>query len=137
MSLVKPALGGDDRLRPTVAWTLVAPVDSSQSSRSAKPMSVAEALALASRRSGRPIGDVRSATYVSAVQLEARLAENPAAARDVLRFEPHWRIQFAGHEAVVDEGDGPVYTFALELADDVLIFADGSAMTFFEQTKGA
>ena len=36
-----------------------------------------------------------------------------------------------------DEGDGPMYLLSLGLSDDVLVFGDGSAMTFFEVTGGA
>src|SRR5262245_34327297 len=84
-------------------------------------MRLVDALDLASRRSGRPIADVWSATYVSATQLEQCSSENPDAASHQ-RFEPHWRIKFAGKEAIVDEGDGPSYTFMLDLDDDVLVF---------------
>ncbi|MBX3464250.1 MAG: hypothetical protein KF830_13850 [Planctomycetes bacterium] len=100
-------------------------------------MALVDALAVAARRSGRPIAHAWSAKYFSATELEARLAEDPAAARDLARFEPHWRIQFAGRETIADEGYGPMYMLTLELSDDVLVFGDGSAMTFFEVTKGA
>ena len=101
------------------------------------PMPLADALDLASRRSGRPIAEVWSATYISATQLKQCLLEDPSAATSGQRFDPHWRIQFAGQEAVIDDGDGPGYTFRLGHDDDVLVFGDGVVMTFFEQTDGA
>ena len=100
------------------------------------PMPLVDALQLASHRSGRPIAEVWSATYVSATQLKQSLSENPALANS-RGFAPHWRIQFAGQEAVVDDEHGPGYTFSLEHDDDVLVFGDGTVMTFFEQTDGA
>lgn len=99
-------------------------------------MPLGAALDLASRRSGRPIAEVWSATYVSATQLKQCAAEDPSAASSQ-RFEPHWRIQFAGQEAIADDGHGPGYTFRLGCDDDLLVFRDGVVMTFFEQTNGA
>ena len=104
---------------------------------SACPMPVTVALKLASQRSGRSVDDVRRADYVSSTALQARLAEEPAAAQMVRRFEPHWRIHFAGYEAVVDEGDGPAYmVLPRGPTDDVLVFEDGDTMTFQEATEG-
>lgn len=99
-------------------------------------MPVVEALRLASRRSGRPIEVVWSARFVSAAQLEQCLRENPRLA-DSRGFAPHWRIQFAGQEAIVDDDHGSGYTFRLDPADDVLVFADGAVLTFSEATNGA
>jgi len=100
------------------------------------PMTVVDALGIASRRSGRPIAQVRSATYVSAMELQACLLENPNAGRKMHRFEPHWRIHFAGEEAIFDDGHGPGYTFVLGDADDVFVFLDGSALTLSEVDRG-
>lgn len=100
------------------------------------PMPLTVAVDLASRRSGRPPEDVRRAEYVSTVALRARLAEEPAAASMVQRFAPHWRIHFAGYEAVLEEEDGPTYTVLPRGPnDDVLVFEDGSTMTVSEAMR--
>lgn len=98
------------------------------------PMPLIDALQLASRRSGRPIAEVWSARYVSATQLKQCMRENPSVANS-RGFAPHWRIQFAGQEAVVDDERGSSYSFQLGHDDDVLVFGDGVVMTF-EQTDG-
>lgn len=100
------------------------------------PMPLLDALPLASRRSGRPIAAVWSARFVSLIQLEQCLAEDPGRASS-RGFAPHWRIQFAGREAVVDAGHGGGYTYELGHEDDVLVFTDGTVLTFFEATEGA
>lgn len=120
----RPARRRPSRSAP--AW------DFSRASGSSPPISVTDALALASRRSGRSIAEAWSATYVSALELEAVLAENPTAAKSVRRFEPHWRILFAKREGFVDMGRGPAYTFMLESTDHVLVFADGTVLTHVE-----
>ncbi|HEX5052107.1 MAG TPA: hypothetical protein VFZ65_10065 [Planctomycetota bacterium] len=113
-------------------------LDLSKFKTPACPMPIAVALRLASQQSGRSIDDVRRAEFVSSVALEARLAEEPAAARLVKRFEPHWRIHFAGYEGVVDEGDGPTYmVWPRGPTDDLLVFEDGSTMTFREAALDA
>lgn len=102
------------------------------------PMPLTVALDLASRQSGRSPDDVRRAEFISSVALKARLAEDPTAPTTVKRFEPHWRIHFAGYEAVLDEGDGPTYAVLPRgPTDDLLVFEDGSTMTFQEATMGA
>ena len=101
-------------------------------------MPVMEALKIACQRTGRAVEDVRLADYVSATKLRARLAEEPAAARMVKRFEPHWRVRFAGYEAVIDDGDGPTYVLLPRgPTDDVLVFEDGVVMTCQEAIGGA
>jgi hypothetical protein len=99
------------------------------------PMPLIDALQVASRRSARPVAAVWSARFVSAAQLAHRAAEKPALAGS-RGFAPHWRITFAGREALVDEGHGPSHLIELGDDDDVLVFADGSVMTFFELTDG-
>mgnify|MGYP007126011723 CR=1 FL=1 len=104
--------------------------------RETPAITLVAALELASRRSGRPIVEARSATFVSATQIEAALSEDPRAATALKRFAPHWRIQFAPEEAFVGGRRGG-YTFRLGREDDVLVYDDGVAMTHYEVTGGA
>lgn len=94
-----------------------------------------EALDLARSRSGRPVAEARTVTYVSATQLEAVLAEDPEAAKALRRFGPHWRIRFAPEEAF-RRGRRGGYTFRIGREDDVLVFGDGVVLTHHEVTRG-
>ncbi|MEO0479362.1 MAG: hypothetical protein AAF196_07775 [Planctomycetota bacterium] len=99
-------------------------------------MSVADALELASRRSGRPIDEVVGATYVSAVQLEVCIAQDPDAPKAVRRWGPHWRVWFAGKEWLETGENGPAWASRLSDDDIILVFEDGAVMNEVEVQNG-
>ncbi|MCR9248575.1 MAG: hypothetical protein NXI31_26410 [bacterium] len=80
------------------------------------------ALELASEFAGRPVAEVRIAIYYSARELEARVAEEPAAPQHVRKWEPHWAILFSREEGELDGG------FIFLDGMQVCVFDDGVVM---------
>lgn len=108
-----------------------APIETSPITR---VMSIGTAVEIACRAAGCAVGDVHAAHYVSATELRVAAMEDPQAPASVVRWEPHWRIVFCDSEGIHASEEGPAYTFSSR-QDHLLVFEDGTVMTYPESTR--
>src|SRR5436190_14097080 len=98
-------------------------------------LTISEAIDLACRARGRPMADVRSAEFVSAIQIEAALAKDPGGRQHVTPSDPHWRIRFAGEEWIEWDEGKPAHALGGAPEDYLLVFADGAVKTHSDVTR--
>ena len=90
---------------------------------------LAEAVALACKRSGKQPAEVMSARYFSTLQQQGAAKERGEAQADVPP-KALWQIEFVGEEWL-DQADG-AYGLTIRRNDVIIVFEDGQVTTLDE-----